>query len=70
MYKSEITYVPAQFLDRFDKFLITQEDIKKATLDAIPKSMNKLVRCAIDKVCNHIIYLTVYGWDIFWDYVV
>ena len=52
MHKSEITYVPAQFLDRFDKFLITQEDIKKATLDAIPKSMNKLVRCAIDKVCS------------------
>ncbi|KAI6653727.1 hypothetical protein LOD99_3231 [Oopsacas minuta] len=50
MHKSEIATAPAPFLNRFEKFLITQEDIKKATLDAIPKSMNKLVNCAIEKI--------------------
>ena len=52
MHKSEISSTPAPFLNRFEKFLITQEDIKKATINGIPNSMNKLVMCAIEKVSS------------------
>lgn len=50
MHKSELEFAPAPFLNRFEKFLITQQDIKNAAVAALPGSLKVLVEAALEKV--------------------
>jgi hypothetical protein len=49
MHQSEIKDAPAPFLNRFEKFLVSQDDLLQITLDALPSSVNKIVSVAMSK---------------------
>ena len=49
MRQSEIKDAPAPFLNRFEKFLVSQDDLLQIALDALPPCANKVISAALDK---------------------
>ena len=49
MHQSEIKDAPAPFLNRFEKFLVSQDDLLQIALDALPSGTSKVVSVAMDK---------------------
>ena len=49
MRQSEIKDAPAPFLNRFEKFLVSQDDLLQIALDALPPCASKVISAALDK---------------------
>jgi hypothetical protein len=49
MHQSEIKDAPAPFLNRFEKFLVSQSDLLQIALTALPRSINKIMSVSMEK---------------------
>lgn len=49
--KSEVNYLPAPFLNRFEKYLISHHSVLENTLAGMSPCMNIIIRATMEKVC-------------------